>query len=263
MRYYNFDGVSKECDLRVARKENLLPSVTTVLGIMDKYGLDEWKCQQVAIACAKKPFDDVNDSLDEYVQTMVKVADESREKAASFGTQMHTLVQAFIQQDSEQSFNFHIFENTLEKDVVDKFNAVKDVLFKGMHQGNISNQKCELSIVNEQLGYAGRYDYYFERENGDRVLVDYKTQNTKPKRKPNIYKEWRWQLAAYGLVLKPTKYLSVVISSSELGRIDFIEHDAMDMPQHEREFEAINRLYRMIKDFPYNGKTQETVPASP
>ena len=46
--YYLPDGTPVHGDLRQARKANALPSVTTILSVLAKPGLDNWK-QETAI----------------------------------------------------------------------------------------------------------------------------------------------------------------------------------------------------------------------
>ena len=44
-----------DATLRTARKENLYPSVTSILSVVSKPGLDAWKMEQVALAALTLP----------------------------------------------------------------------------------------------------------------------------------------------------------------------------------------------------------------
>ena len=53
--YLNRDGVEKNTTLRQARERNLVPSVTTILNIADKPGLNHWKALQTIQATTQAP----------------------------------------------------------------------------------------------------------------------------------------------------------------------------------------------------------------
>jgi len=49
------NGKIRNTTLRDARKHNLVPSVTTILNVAAKPGLDNWKLQQVLLAALTLP----------------------------------------------------------------------------------------------------------------------------------------------------------------------------------------------------------------
>ena len=71
--------------------------------------------------------------------------------------------------------------------------------------------------------YAGCIDFVGTMD-GDPVIIDFKTQGTKEKRKINFYPEWVEQLAAYNQFAdEETKCLNIVFSTTEAGRHELKE----------------------------------------
>jgi hypothetical protein len=71
---------------------NLVPSVTTILQVAARPGLDAWKQEQTILACLTLPKIDGESEAD-YISRIKQDAKAQAEKAAEKGTQIHAWVQ--------------------------------------------------------------------------------------------------------------------------------------------------------------------------
>lgn len=77
-----------------ARKIGLLPSVTNVLGVLAKPGLDAWKVEQGIMAALTLPRAQ-DEPLDAFAHRVVADMGDQVEKAADFGTAIHNACEVF------------------------------------------------------------------------------------------------------------------------------------------------------------------------
>ena len=82
--------------LRDARKLGLLPSVTTINGMLSKAGLDTWKQQQVLLAALTLPRLPDEPEADWLARVMQDSKATGRE-AAERGTAIHAIIQSWFE----------------------------------------------------------------------------------------------------------------------------------------------------------------------
>ena len=93
------DGTKRGTTLRDARKLNLVPSVTSILDIMSKPGLDRWKTNktiEASLSLRRGDFED-DDSLSK------RILQESKrevEEASKRGIRIHDLLESFFKTGS-------------------------------------------------------------------------------------------------------------------------------------------------------------------
>jgi len=244
-----------------ARKENYLPSVTTVMKIIDKPGLNQWKQKQVLLAAANNPKNE-NESDREYEN---RILDESRDKsssAANFGTDIHKAIEKFLNNGDLPS----------SQKVYSSFQSLN----KKMDLISL-NGKTEDTLVSKDYGFAGTVDWHGNY--GGYAIIDWKTQDVKWKEykkptddpyeikkgdiylRPNpvFYDEWPMQLWACGYMVTENynhfidKYISVVINSDpEHPEVIYIkEYDIDTILWAQKAFLTCLDLWRLIKKFPY------------
>jgi hypothetical protein len=83
------NGKERNTTVADARQMGLYPSVTSVLGIMDKPQLTAWKIEQAIMSSLTLP-KEADETLETYARRVVKDSKESTTKAAEHGTKMHT-----------------------------------------------------------------------------------------------------------------------------------------------------------------------------
>jgi len=204
-------GLPRPTNVKDARALNLVPSVTNVIGIKAKPGLDIWKQDNAIMAALSTPRNPSEEERDWHS----RIAEESNRighEAAEWGTLIH--------EQCEQLVTGGAFLGTGE--VLPYVQGFAD-----WHRENvIETINAEKSVVGE-LGYAGRLDLYAIVNHAGvrrRAVIDYKSQRLKGKAKGNFYKEWAIQLAAYGACLRDENgdlplLISVLIPSDDPGPV--------------------------------------------
>ena len=173
-------GDERPTTLRDARKEGLLPSVTTVLGILKNPMLEKWKLENILTAALTLPRIE-GETVTDFARRAALDASSVGRNAAGFGTIMHAAAESWARHGQ-----------WVRDPVVDGHMAH---FTKWWTASIVRVVSIEQSVVGKE-GYAGKFDLLAEHEAHGLVLVDFKTQNVK-KGKPGFYESWVRQLAAY------------------------------------------------------------------
>ena len=144
--------------------QNDYPSVTTILGILRKIGLEMWF----------------------KFNTLAFINKES-EEGKTIGTQIHEAIQQHIEEEEVK------IETAFAEQVSNALNGF--MKFKKDHP-EIKLRKAEMALTSEKYGYNGTLDC-IGKIGKDLVLLDWKTSKCKSKEKPDIYDEYRYQVSAY------------------------------------------------------------------
>ena len=135
--------------LRDARKLGLLPSVTNVLGVINKPELVEWKMTQAVLAALTLPRQEGED-LGVFAKRVVEDAQSQVRTAVDFGSAFHA--------GAEQ------VAKTLEVDPAEPYAAWLN-LHRDWFQANcVRLLWTERVLVNTELGYAGTADLLIEHQ---------------------------------------------------------------------------------------------------
>ena len=86
------DGKDRPTTLRDARKMNLVPSVTTVMKVAAKPGLDVWKNEQLLLAALTLPRAP-DESEKDFIARVVADSKETAKRAAERGTRVHESIE--------------------------------------------------------------------------------------------------------------------------------------------------------------------------
>jgi len=225
-----------------ARKCLALPSVTNVLGVMAKPGLDAWKIEQGIMAALTLPRVE-NEPLDAFARRVVADMGEQVEKAADFGTAIHAACEVYAinkELPSDPKLAAHLKEWVRWFDEnVERIDSIEQV------------------FVHLDRGYAGRVDMIAKLKGIGWAVVDFKTQKIKrtPKGEPRpvFYETWPLQLAAYqqAALASTGKNIaalaSVVIDSAQPGPVHVKVYD--NAAEHFRMFLAATELWRYVKGY--------------
>ena len=241
-----------------ARKVMALPSVTNVLGVLAKPGLDAWKIEQGIMAALTLPRLP-QEELDVFAHRVVGDMGEQVEKAADFGSAIHAACEVYA------------LEKQLPEDP-----RVREHL-RGWVEWFDSNVErvasMEQVFVHHEHGYAGRVDMVALLRSGGATsphwaVVDFKSQkirrSARGEAKPAFYETWPLQLAAYRQAIlvngakNVTGLVSVVIDSAQPGPVHVrVWNDADGKsetrnPKAEYYFEAFVaalELWRYVKGY--------------
>jgi hypothetical protein len=156
------------------RTGEVVPSVTTVLGVMDKPALPGWAAKCVAEYAADNLEAITLLGRDERIALMKGVPWRNRDKAADRGTDAHTY--------AERRLTFGIKANptNASEECVDEIIALLDP----------TPLITEGTVWNHTIGYAGTFDGVWRLRDGRLVLIDWKSGK-------GVYPEAGLQLNAY------------------------------------------------------------------
>lgn len=193
-------GELRPTTVRDARKLGLLPSVTNVLGVINKPELVRWKLEQAVLAALTLPRLN-GEELDDFARRVAEDSQSRVNTAADFGTAFHAGAERI--------------SNSLELDPADPL-APWLQRYRDWFQVRCSRVHwAERVLVNPQLGYAGTADLLVDHQEHGLTLIDIKTQTFKPGLPPRAYSSWRYQLAAYKAALgKDLKCMNLIVNSA-------------------------------------------------
>ena len=228
------DG-TRPTTLRDARKHGLLPSVTTIFGIMAKPGLDRWKIGKAIEAALSTPRDE-NEPDERYHKRILERSFEETSEAAKLGTRIHDAIDA--------AFDLIEPPEDLKPFVVPTMNYLSTLKLEYIRREEV--------VVNAKDGYAGRVDL-LARFNKSNIIIDFKTKKTDPSVKITPFEFQATQIAAYGMAafgsLEKCWGANVFISTTEPGRIETCVYKPKKLQEEYEAFLAMSQLWRFIKKY--------------
>lgn len=222
------NGKERNTTLRDARKLNLVPSVTTVMGMAAKPALENWKIDQALLAAATMQIR-VGEPVEMF---MARAKMESRQvgkKAAERGTEIHGEIErGFVENRCSASFN-----------------AVKEVLDTLYPETNWSAEKSFTCA----LGYGGKIDLC--SDNG--IFVDFKTKDNLDGKDPKklVYDEHGMQLSAYaeGSGVTDPERVSIFIDRANPEIVSYHVWDKESHKKHSEMFKALLTFWKLTKNY--------------
>jgi hypothetical protein len=217
------NGQERNTTLRDARKLGLLPSVTTINGMLSKAGLDTWKQQQVLLAALTLPRQPDEPEADWLARVMQDSKATGRE-AAERGTAIHAVIEAYFDQ-------VYMPEKPPYLDAVSK--ALLDAFGNQLWLPEKS--------FGHPLGFGGKCDLM--AKNG--FVVDFKTKDTNLD-KVDVYFEHEMQLAAYreGLGV-PNARCAIVFVNGTTNQVKLIEIEEQKLQNGWECFQHLLRVYQI------------------
>jgi hypothetical protein len=215
--------------LRDARKLGLLPSVTTINGMLSKTGLDTWKQQQVLLAALTLPRQPDEPEADWLARVMQDSKATGRE-AAERGTAIHAVIEAYFDQ-------VYMPEKPPYLDAVSK--ALQDAFGNQLWLPEKS--------FGHPLGFGGKCDLMAKPVNGEGggFIVDFKTKDANLD-KVDVYFEHEMQLAAYreGLGV-PNARCAIVFVNGTTNQVKLIEIEEQKLQNSWECFQHLLRVYQI------------------
>ncbi len=204
----------RKTTLRDARELGLVPSVTSILKVLHKPALQNWLAAQYVIAALTLP-KFPSESYDDFARRVVSDANREGSEAADFGTRIHALIEWWL------GAVYGLGNPTPEAPLTDEEAPFLKGFIKFAQEHKIVPHFLEKGFADIVLGYGGKVDFIGEYE-GDLNIIDWKTKKTKPGEKLRTWPDWGPQLHAYanGLGMHDIPFRSVIVSSTEPGRVD-------------------------------------------
>ena len=222
------NGGMRATTLRDAKKLNLVPSVTTVLNILAKPGLEQWKQKQVLMSALTLPKID-GETLDEYAARVLQDGAEQAKQAAETGTRIHGSIECAIQGNSYPEVDIPYVGAALAE----------------MRKLNVNGWAVEKSFARN--GYGGKVDLH----SPEGIVIDFKTKEFAPEIPADklVWPEMSVQLSAYrlGLGMPSARCFNVIVSVNNPGLAVTYEWPEEKLKQAEAIFLATLKVWRLVK----------------
>ena len=227
------NGKERNTTVADARQMGLYPSVTSILGILDKPQLTSWKIEQAIMASLTLP-KEADETLETYARRVVKDSKESTTKAAEHGTKMH-----------EQAENILMGRAVCKDEYLQPYIAT----FKKWADENVEKTYwCEKALVG--AGYAGRCDAYVKLKGVGDAIVDLKNRKVNPKYEP-FYDTDCAQIFAYLSASENPKAagVSIVLASNDPSKIMTRVWEKDELYQAGIAFCAMQKVWAWVKGY--------------
>ena len=178
--------------------DNDYPSVTTILGVLRKIGLEMW-----------------------FKYNTAKFCDEKSNKGKLIGTQIHEAIQSYIETGTAK------IETEYDKEVM---NALNSFIAFRKNVPEYKLHKAELPLTSELHKFNGTIDCI-----GEGIMFDWKTGEAKDKDVPTIYEEWKYQVAAYVWLYNEVNKTAIDQAIIVAVAKDKIAYNIYDMDKQEIE----------------------------
>jgi hypothetical protein len=229
------NGKIRNTTLRDARKHNLVPSVTTILNVAAKPGLENWKLQQVLLAALTLPKQD-QESEKDYIDRIIADSKEQGKSAADAGTEIHASVEKFFEKNVIVGHEQHV--RGVEREIKKVFGDQDWI--------------CERPFAHES-GFGGKVDMFARgKEKSDEgIVLDIKTKEFWDPEKVEGYDEHMMQLAAYrvGLGMQSAKCANVFVSRSVPGLVKIVEWRPEDLMRGWKMFYRLLEFWQLKNSY--------------
>jgi len=225
-------GGLRATNLRDARKLGLVPSVTTVLSVIDKPALGTWKVKQGILAALTLPRQP-DESEDAWLARILTDSGEQAKAAAEEGTRIHDQCERALK-------GLSVIEDY--RPHVEGVKACLAELFP-----DVTDWVPEQSFAHP-LGYGGKVDLHSPSTG---IVVDYKGKDGDFTGGKKLAYDQHWQLAAYqvGLGLPRAPCANIFVSRTHPGCVAHHVWSAEDVEQGWRVFSAALGLWTHLKGF--------------
>ena len=220
-----------------ARRLRLLPSVTTILNVIDKPQLTAWRVRN-ALRYAYQTPPDAGEGADAYVARVEALATaQTTTAAADEGSRIHAAIEAsFKGEDYDPQYRPHV--EAVYRELALKFPA--------------DDWVAESRVVSVTHGYAGTCDLHSRHAN---VVLDFKCKDFVTLDKRMAFDQHR-QLAAYAhaLDMHDATLVNVFVSRTKAGLVMINEWNTDAFEDGWSVFSAAAALWRTIKRYDPRGR---------
>lgn len=180
--------------------QNDYPSVTQVLDVLRKIGLENW-----------------------FKFNTPRFIKDKSDKGKLIGTQIHEAIHTYIETGKTK----------IETEYPDEVtNALKSFMLFRKEHPEITLKNAEMALTSGIHHYNGTLDCEAER-NGAPILLDWKTGEAKEKEYPTIYDEYKYQVSAYDKLFEEIKQIKpmadIIVSLAK----DKVAYNLYEMTREE------------------------------
>jgi genome maintenance exonuclease 1 len=191
---------------------SVYPSITTVLGHIEKPAIAEWRLSLGAVK-----------------------ADKETKRAADRGTAVHTMIERYLNNEEDPTVGFDHLNIREFKQLRTKLNKVDDILCQ------------EYPLFSDTLKLAGRVDCIGHYD-GELAIIDFKTSNGN--KTEGMIHDYYMQTAGYAVMFQELYNIQidkiVILMSVEKGAVPLVFKQDVD-PWISPLCERINSYYKSTK----------------
>ena len=227
------NGKERKTNLRDARQLNLVPSVTTVMNMIAKPSLENWKMNQVLnSALTLERYE--GESLQSFSYRCRQDSQKVGKEAAERGTKIHAMIEkGFLGTSTNKPYK--AIKNYLDEHYPDEEWIAED------------------SFCAEQ-GYGGMIDLYSKSG----IFVDFKTKDNLEGKDPKrlVYDSHGMQLSAYaqGCGFDNPERVSIFVDRKQTDLITCYIWDKESHDKHLAMFNSILTYWKLSKNYDPSGE---------
>jgi len=222
------NGKERNTTLADARKLSLVPSVTGIIGVSAKPGLEEWKIKE-GIKSAMVLNIESDETIDEYVRRCREHSKLIGQKSAERGSEIHYEIEEGFVSGKESESYLAIF------DWLDTHYPLETWI-------------AEDSFCAKE-GYGGKIDLYSETG----IFIDFKTKDDLSGKDPKrlVYDEHGMQLSAYvqGCGFDKAERISIFVDREDTSLIACHVWDEETHSKHKDMFNALLTYWKLTKNY--------------
>ena len=225
-------GVARGTTLADARKLGLVPSVTTVLGVLNKPQLTTWMIEQGILSALTLPRRE-NEAERDFLARVREDSKAQTKAASEEGTRIHDAIECHYKgRPVPGKYRLHVAATIVEI----------ARLFPG-----VSDWRAEDSFAHP-MGYGGKVDLHSPSTG---IVVDFKGKDGDFSDKKKLHYDQHYQLAAYqvGLELPHNVCANLFVSRTHPGAVASHVWKASDIDHGARVFFAALQLWKACKQF--------------
>lgn len=220
-------GGERATTITDARKLNLVPSVTTVLGVFAKPSLTSWMIWDAINTCVDNPMFGSEDKA-AYNKRIQSLRAENGDKITGFGTTIHDAIEKAL----SGAMDWNVPITTPEGQTYELAEYVNPVL-ELFNDNGWRPLELETTLVGD--GYAGTADVVYVADN-EYGIIDFKTTGDATKdEKYLVQPEYKAQIALYhlaehgGIDDKAAGYNIFISRDTNVGAVKAVRYDAEEL----------------------------------
>lgn len=223
------NGKERNTNVRDAREQNLVPSVTTINSMLAKNGLNTWLQTQAIKAAIEYPRWD-GESENEWVTRILELAKTESKKAAERGTAIHDILDSYFSCVYLPEWPAYI-------------TRVQE------HLDSTFGKRLWLSekSFSHPEGYGGKCDLYSKPDSINHlpgIVIDFKTTEKAPGEQTPYY-EYTLQLAAYREALAPDAICANVYVNGDTNEVAIKIHQEQDLKDGYEAFLSLLKVFKL------------------
>lgn len=226
-------GGLRATTLRDARQLGLVPSVTTVLQVIDKPALVNWKVKQAVLAALTLPRVE-GEPEDAWLSRILSDSQQQARDAADEGARIHDAIEQYFKEGYPSSGPY-----------IAHVRAVRAKLSALFPQ--VSDWVAEASFASP-LGYGGKVDLHSPSTG---IVVDFKGKDGDFSDGKKLAYDQHWQLAAYqrGLELPENVCANLFVSRTHPGEVAAHVWSVEQVGEGWEVFSSALALWKSLKKF--------------